>query len=73
MTMDPDAALLEIQRAYPFLEGWKPGEEVDDDSVIEDAVHAMQNLDEWIRNGGFLPKAWQPKPAPAKDAQRTTA
>ncbi len=66
--MDPDAALLEIREAYPFLEGWDPGEDVDSDSMIEAALSAIKNLDEWIQNGGFLPKAWQPKTIPTLEA-----
>jgi hypothetical protein len=43
--MDPDAALAAMREAY--LKG-------DLERVAEYAVA----LDQWISNGGFLPKAW---------------
>jgi hypothetical protein len=55
--MDPDAALQTI-RAATAIEEWIPGENVDHDHLIEQALEAMKALDEWITQGCFLPSAW---------------
>ena len=57
--MDPDkayrnamAALAQIERD---LEAGRPVRE----QAIEDMVTATRALDEWLKKGGYLPRAWQ--------------
>jgi hypothetical protein len=50
--MDPNA-LLERLREIAAA-SWS----ADHDALIE-FVEGFQNLDEWIRRGGFLPSAWE--------------
>jgi len=60
--MDPDAALETIRTATlaSRQSEWIPGEDVGHDSLIEDAMDAMEALDTWLTKGGFLPSAWTP-------------
>lgn len=50
--MDPDAALEAIRDAIRFVE-------MDSAPTNFYAIDDLIALDEWLSNGGFLPKAWQ--------------
>lgn len=49
--MDPDATLTELRELYNE-EVWTP-------DVIERFVTEFDALDNWLMNGGFLPRAWR--------------
>ena len=55
--MDPDYNLAEqLRLAQEIIEMEK---NVDDPGILADNLAALViALDEWIRKGGFLPKAW---------------
>lgn len=56
--MDPNATLYRmLDRARAIIAAIDEGSE----NVADDAnelAEAVENLDEWIRRGGFLPDAW---------------
>lgn len=57
--MDPNETLAQLRDAYSRLEdvrGAARGPLVDAASDLRDAAVA---LDEWLGNGGFLPREWQ--------------
>ena len=67
--MDPDANLKEQLELAQEIQDRLDGDELEaeeyskwqlgvDASRLADRVQA---LDQWIDNGGFLPKCWQPK------------
>jgi hypothetical protein len=57
--MDPDACLdLCLSLAQSIHDANEDGEPFDPDDAIELADHLVF-LHDWIRGGGFLPKAWQ--------------
>ena len=66
--MDPDQALLDIrlvcERVMRFIDDptYEPGEDVDLDDSFKDAANVLaekfNGLDNWLKTGGFLPKAW---------------
>jgi hypothetical protein len=53
--MDPDALLNEIRACYTELNGSIKPERIELGDRLGDLI---ADLDEWITNGGFLPKAW---------------
>ncbi len=59
--MDPDANLQEqrelTHKLIEALAHTTPVDEVDVARLCE----LVQDLDNWIKRGGFLPAAWQPK------------
>jgi hypothetical protein len=52
--MDPNVALENLREALNPERGDEPGFE----DALDDAIEAFAALDEWLRNGGFLPAAW---------------
>jgi hypothetical protein len=65
--MDPNILLLEMLRLADDILATDGTFEVDVDDMQardKDAVELAQrvrDLDQWLRKGGFLPRAWQPK------------
>lgn len=58
--MDPNETLAKIRQAIADFN------EPDTDSVeylgaVDELIDSFKALDEWIRNGGFLPDAWRPE------------
>jgi len=51
--MDPDANLAEQLKLSRLI---TLGEAIASD--IERLAELIETLDEWLRNGGFLPRAW---------------
>lgn len=50
--MDPNATLAEIRDLYKrVLDG-------EDETYATDLAEAIESLDRWITDGGFLPKNW---------------
>lgn len=47
--MDPDACLFEIRLLISENRG---------DEIADLLKEKFENLDAWLTNGGFLPKAW---------------
>jgi hypothetical protein len=57
--MDPEQALRDARAA---CEHWAHGERGDYDLVaFDNLVNAFEALDQWLSNGGFLPRDWQRK------------
>ena len=60
--MDPDVALAEIRAAIALArEGLEKGTPVGNALAFQHlsrAADAMEALDGWLSNGGFLPKVW---------------
>lgn len=63
--MDPDEALVILRAA---IEDWKRNKRSGHNYVgTVDAVYVIveqvENLDEWLSKGGFLPRAWDDRTA----------
>lgn len=50
--MDPDATLTELRELY---NDYQDGIPVDGERVID----LFDELDNWLMDGGFLPRAWR--------------
>ena len=61
--MDPDRALELVIETAKFILGGNAGDMFDESA--EELAQQIIDLDEWLRRGGFQPKAWQP-PATAR-------
>ena len=60
--MDPNATLAEIRRLRLALTEAADGDSNDDEIELgQELADAFELLDGWLSNGGFLPRAWQPK------------
>lgn len=67
--MDPEACLQRaLDRARAVMAAIDEGGDADDATIGAAILHdanelaeAVQNLDEWLRGGGFLPRAWEQK------------
>jgi hypothetical protein len=57
--MDPDANLVEQRRLSQDI----IYDELLDETKANRLAELVQALDEWIKGGGFLPKAWQKNPS----------
>lgn len=55
--MDPNATLKQIRA---LLDAIDCDEDRSDDT--SDLITLVNALDEWLSNGGFLPKRWERKP-----------
>lgn len=51
--MDPNATL---ERLREIVQWWNGGDA--DASDLETAVELVESLDQWLSNGGFVPKDW---------------
>ncbi len=59
--MDPNEALNMIKAERDrFLDHYNEDQEVALHAAY-DLVMALDDLDQWISNGGFLPTAWRPQ------------
>jgi len=52
--MDPDETLTELRELYNH---WQDGNLFESDG--ERAVELFDALDNWLTDGGFLPRAWR--------------
>jgi hypothetical protein len=58
--VDPDETLKEIRRLSAIVrDRCDRGEDPDVDGSAAELAEAVQNLDEWLSKGGFLPAAWR--------------
>jgi hypothetical protein len=61
--MDPDAALERLRELASEITGRTDGESYDYMEITADLgnelAETFENLDEWIKKGGFLPKEWK--------------
>jgi hypothetical protein len=59
--MDPDEALKELRKLVAQADKLLDSEEDlgPAGELLNDVVMHFSGLDEWIKNGGFLPKAWK--------------
>jgi len=55
--MDPDATLTELRELYNDLQDGTLGDATND--VIEQFIILFDDLDNWLMNGGYLPRAWR--------------
>lgn len=53
--MDPNATLENIRQLYRLVQS-SPEDALD---FGDELAEAVQNLDEWLTNGGFLPAEWE--------------
>ena len=60
--MDPDKALERIIESARFVLGGSAGDMLEESS--EELAQQILDLDEWLRRGGFRPKAWHQAAAP---------
>jgi len=59
--MDPNANLKEIRSlAKSVYAQWEAGLDINQGNAAE-LVSLVQDLDEWITRGGFLPQDWERK------------
>ena len=65
--MDPDKALEQILESARFILGGSAGDMLEESA--EELAQQILELDEWLRRGGFRPKAWEP----SKDEGRGVA
>lgn len=56
--MDPDEALELVLETARFILGGHAGDTFDE--CAEELAQQILDLDEWLRRGGFPPKAWRP-------------
>lgn len=64
--MDPDATYRQMMESLGWLRDAKEtGNEGDDYNAedVENLMKAVEDIDEWLRKGGFLPAAWLTKAA----------
>ena len=66
--MDPDATLMWLREmAGKCLDGGEEGEVPPGwFGDAHEALCAFVALDVWLSGGGFAPRAWRPRPAPAR-------
>jgi hypothetical protein len=58
--MDPNALLERLREIVVILDNEDADEQpADHDALLVELVEGFQNLDEWIRKGGFLPSSWE--------------
>ena len=62
--MDPDVVLEQIRQHSRHV----GNENYDQEEVASALAGAFDALDGWLSNGGFVPKAWGPKPFQRPDA-----
>jgi hypothetical protein len=63
MMMDSNALLDEILAIVGDAEAFP--EDIPEGGAMEDLVHLLGHLDEWLTGGGFLPDRWN---VPREDA-----
>lgn len=56
--MDPNQTLADIHEAIADMKKQHRPSEFGYMEAAERLVYSVQALDEWLSNGGFLPKAW---------------
>ena len=57
--MDPDAALALIRTGVALFNSRQDrGDEAAAADAAVEIMEAIEGLDNWITNGGFLPRAW---------------
>ena len=61
--MDPNAALnnlrLHIEQLKKLIDSDESPENEDLECLANDVVDNFEGLDNWLSNGGFLPKSWK--------------
>lgn len=57
--MDPNAAIEELRHLSSQLNGDNDDDGEHSPIDVDRFVELWDGLDQWISNGGFLPKAWQ--------------
>ncbi len=62
--MDPNETLRLISEAYEHAAQAVSDQDEDAElASLRELRNAFEDLDTWIRRGGFLPYEWQPVPA----------
>ena len=56
--MDPDKALEQVLETARFILGGTAGDMFEESA--EELAQQILDLDQWLRRGGFRPKAWEP-------------
>lgn len=58
--MDPDQTLRDLRDAVGLATALADGDPVDytAEQILADMTEGVQALDEWLKNGGFLPADW---------------
>lgn len=57
-------ALHQLREA--IADAANPDQYTDREVAIEQIREYFEALDDWIRDGGFLPSDWQPRPSPGE-------